>query len=116
MLRIVSAALFALLVWGCAPDTRSPIPDSTMVNVMVELHLLNARMDLSGRPIEHARDSILHGYGIDSASYEGALHYYAEHPVEYGAIYGQVVDALASEPTTLPDSASSDPVPQRPSP
>ncbi|MEX2402089.1 MAG: DUF4296 domain-containing protein [Rhodothermales bacterium] len=85
--------------------------DTTMVDVLVELHLLNAREETQGRPLLRARDSLFSRYGIDSTAYAEAVTYYADRPGEYGDVYGRVVDELASSPVpiTYPDSASPPP-------
>lgn len=95
-----------LAVAGCTGGGSKPIADSTMVDILVELHLLNARMQVTERPFVGARDSIFQGYGIDSTTYANALSYYVDHPAEYASIYGRVVDELTAEraPVNLPDS------------
>lgn len=89
-----------------------------MVDVLVELHMLNAREETRGQPLLGARDSIFARYGIDSTGYAEAVTYYADRPGAFGEIYGRVVDELASSPApvTNPDSASPPPGLTPPSP
>lgn len=99
----------ALVLWltaGCAPEGSKPVADSTMVEVLIELHLLNARLEIEDRPLLGARDSILQRYGLDSAAFAAAMRYYADRPQEYADLYGRVVDEMAAEraPMYPPDS------------
>jgi hypothetical protein len=82
-----------------------------MVDVLIEMHLLNARLRVTNQPLEGARDSILARYDIDSTTYARALTYYAAHTDEYSDVYRQVVDALADErgPVVAPDSIPEQP-------
>lgn len=82
---------------GCGSESSRPIADSTMVDVLVEMHILNARIHTTDRPLVGARDSVFHRYGIDSTSFIQMMIYYAEHPDDYADVYGRVVDRLAVE-------------------
>lgn len=88
-----------------------------MVDVLVEMHLLNARGRIMNRPLEGARDSIFTRYGIDSTAYADAIGYYARHTEEYADVYGRVIDELSAEqtPITGPDSVLAQPAPMPPS-
>lgn len=111
-------ALVLVLAAGCAPDGSKPVADSTMVEVLIELHLLNARLEIEDRPLVGSRDSILQRYGLDSASYAAAMRYYADRPQEYAELYGRVVDEMAAEraPAFPPDSIRYRQAPRPPSP
>lgn len=82
---------------GCAGSSNDyPVPDSTMVRVLAELHLAVARAEITGEIPPNIRDSILVAYGIDSASYAQTIVYYADHPEKYEAVYTRVLDQLNS--------------------
>lgn len=82
---------------GCAGSADdSPVPDSTMVRVLLELHLAVARAEVTGEIPPNIRDSILVAYGIDSTSYAKSILYYADHPDKYEAVYTRVLDRLNS--------------------
>ncbi len=98
--------LIAVSIGGCGSDRSKPVADSTMIDVLIEMHVLNARIHVTDRPMEGARDSIFHRYGIDSSAFVRAMDYYARHPDQYAEVYGRVVDELAAEraPINGPDS------------
>lgn len=107
-------ALICLIVpaiAGCGSDRSKPVADSTMVDVLVEMHILNARIQITDRPVVGALDSIYYRYGIDSTAFTRAMAYYAEYPDEYAEVYSRVVDELASEraPISGPDSILAQP-------
>lgn len=84
---------------GCIGEGRSraPIPDSTMVEVLVELHLLEARMEVA--PPDSAltgpgRDEIFRSHGVDSTRFARTVDYYAERLEAYGRLYDRVTDRL----------------------
>lgn len=81
-----------------------PVADSTMVNVLVELHLANARTELQSDLVPALRDSILADNGLDTLRFRTALDYYVEHPEDYLKIYSSVLDQLSAEQSTLGDS------------
>src|SRR5690606_7956146 len=81
---------------GSARD-RAPIPDSTMTELLIELHLANGRIEVTDQPLPFPRDSILQAYGVDSSTYVDALAYYVQHPERYSRIYGDVIDRLSVE-------------------
>ena len=70
-----------------------PVPDSTMVDVLVELHLGQARAELYELPAG-VEDSMLATYGVSRAELRATFDYYAEHPEVYDEVYSQVVDRL----------------------
>lgn len=77
-----------------SPD-EPPLPDSTMVEVLTELQLAEARARTYG-DVDFAvlRDSVLLHYGVSDARFESALHYYSERPSAYLPIHTAVEDSL----------------------
>lgn len=68
-----------------------------MVEVLTELHLTQARMEVQGNLLPATRDSIFNRYGIDEGDFEAAMAYYAEHPDVYLEVHGQLLDRLDME-------------------
>ena len=100
--RIGALAALMVMLAGCGGKERAPIADSTMVDLLLEFHLANARSEIIGSYPAHLRDSIFARYGVDSTSYREASKYYAEHPEEYGQVYSRVLDRLNLERLSLP--------------
>lgn len=97
----VGGVLLSMLLSGsllaCSsfnPD-EPPLPDSTMVEVLTELHLAKARASTYGDTLFTAqRDSILRHYGVSDVRFDEALRYYSERPSEYLPIHRTVEDSL----------------------
>lgn len=77
-----------------SPDER-PLPDSTLVDVLMEFHLAQVRTHHFGDTTFVAlRDSILSHYDIPEAQLEEALRYYSRHPSAYASLHDAVRDSL----------------------
>ncbi len=74
-----------------------PVADSTMVEVLIELHLAAARLDLRKDLPPAEREAILARHGLDTLRYGQVMAYYAEHPQAYVDLYSQVLDRLSAE-------------------
>ncbi|WP_054684128.1 DUF4296 domain-containing protein [Rhodothermus marinus] len=87
-----------LLLAGCG-GTRSETTaiDSTLVNVLVELHLLSARQAVVGDVTPTFRDSVLARYGLDSATVARRLQRYARDPEAFRQLYQQIQERLMLE-------------------
>lgn len=95
--RLLLAGLLVGSLLGCSSfSAEEPaLPDSTLVDVLTELHLAQVRVDLyKDTSFTALRDSILAHHGVSEARLERALHYYSERPDEYVPIYGAVQDSL----------------------
>jgi len=88
-----------MLCAACSAITSEapPVSDSTMVEILIELHLAHARAPLNLDPVPALRDSILSKYHLDEQRYREIMDYYAEHPDAYGAIYTTVLDRISAE-------------------
>lgn len=96
---IVLLAVLLVATAGCAGDGRSraPIPDSTLVDVLVDLHLLEARMEVAppdSAPTAPSREEIFRRHGIDSARFARTVDRYAERLDAYSRLYDRVTDRL----------------------
>lgn len=91
--------LVVLLFAACSnPIAESPpVSDSTMVEVLVDLHLAQQRYVLDRDVPPSLRDSILVYHGVDTALYAEAIAFYAAHPERYAEIYGDITDRLRAE-------------------
>lgn len=84
---------------GCgAADERPPVSDSVLVDVFADLHLAGAWMRLQPGETPGLRDSVLARHGLDSASFARSVAWLRDHPEEFVAIYGTVLDRLSSVP------------------
>lgn len=102
-------ALLLAIGTGCAePPEQGPLPDSTMVSVLMELHLAVARAESTNEIPPNIRDSILIAYGVDSTQYAGAITYYAANPKKYAEIYSRVLDRLNTDRLPLGEPIDDD--------
>lgn len=85
---------------ACSSLTSAPPPvaDSTMVQVLAELHLLRARLRTPGLPpTDTSRSTVLSKYQLSTEQFDEALAYYTEHPEAFEVVYDQVLDQLSQE-------------------
>ncbi len=94
---VVAGLLLTLPACSAITSEAPPISDSTMVEVLIELHLTDARAELRYEAIPTVRDSILFKHGLDQQRFLDILDYYAEHPEEYAALYTTVLDRISDE-------------------
>lgn len=94
---IVSASMMS----GCADKVTgtspTPVPDSVMIELLIEMHLVEARIEMHNEPMLEARDSIFMQYGITPAIFGEAMDYYTENPDAYLKIYTEALDKLSDE-------------------
>jgi hypothetical protein len=88
--------------WGltaCTEEsgTAPPIPDSTLVHVLTDLHLAGARDELFVDVPAGRRDSIFVHWAINEADFSKTLVYYADHPEAYLKVYDQVLDLISAQ-------------------
>jgi len=100
VLPLILAVVVLSTTGACAllEDEQPPLDEDTLVVVIADLHLLEVRADLEGETLPPgARDSLFAYHGISAQTYEEAVHYYAEHPRAYNALYRRVVDRLRED-------------------
>jgi len=86
-------------------EEQPPLDEDTLVVVIADLHLLEARADLEDETLPPAaRDSLFAYHGISVQEYEAAVSYYAERPRAYNALYRRVVDRLREDEMGLFES------------
>ncbi len=87
----------AALLTRCSGVDRSPREHNAAVDVLIELHLADARQGLDYAPLPHARDSVLARYGLDATAFARLLDYYVDNPLAYAEVYEKVMDRLVEE-------------------
>lgn len=114
--HVLTLSLVLLAACGSPFAETPPVADSTLVNVLAELHLAEAHEQMRrqgqlapGAPTPGLarapdsttagvppalRDSILAYYGTTPAELQAALDYYARHPEQYTDLYDRVLDRL----------------------
>lgn len=118
--------IFAMIVAvaACNQPTELPkglLPEEQMVQVLVELHLAEARVELIQIPQDSIRPLLKQRYSeiftqleIDTAKFNSTFEYYEKHPKKMDLLYEKVVDNLvereATYRTNTPDSTET-PVP-----
>lgn len=97
--------LTALVIVCACSDPEAPedlIGQDLMVKVMIEVHLLEARInkvpidpvDSTQAVYEHFEKQLFDDLGISQDQYERSFNYYVDHPNEFEKIYNAVVDTL----------------------
>jgi hypothetical protein len=77
-----------------------------MVNVLTDLHLLDARIQMGHALPPGMPDSVLGWHGITRAEYDEAVRYYAERPERYSDLYDQVLVRLSGAPPEQDESST----------
>ena len=79
-----------------------------MVNVLVDMHIADAHINLGSTPQDSARllltgeyDSILKKHGINQKSFNESHHWYVNNTNELDAIYEKVVNRLEAKKDSL---------------
>ncbi|MXW64005.1 MAG: DUF4296 domain-containing protein [Bacteroidetes bacterium SB0662_bin_6] len=95
--RRLAASILCLAVsalTACSGNAPPPVPGTTMVAVLAEMHLLQAREELTEINTREVQDSLLAAHGLDSTAWANAIAWYTSHPETFVGIYGRVVDTL----------------------
>lgn len=92
VLWLIAALLAACSVFS--PDEPS-VDDETLVQVLTELHLVEARATREDTSVDPAlRDSVFTHYGVTEEQVDAAIEYYSDRPSAYESIYEAVTDSL----------------------
>ncbi|WP_166648041.1 DUF4296 domain-containing protein [Hymenobacter sp. UV11] len=114
-------ALGLLLATGCARPEQVPtppnlLPKEKMTSLLVQIHLLEARVETSRLPPDSARALFLsqqrdlmlrNGVSPTDSVFERSYRYYASHAKDLDGIYAGVIDSLSQrekkmDPTRMP--------------
>jgi hypothetical protein len=97
--------LAMLLFVSCRDEQKIPegiLTEEKMVNILVRLHLSEARVSIKNLPVDTSRkyflyleNKVLKSYGTDTAAFNKSYHYYITHEKKFDAIYTSVVDSLS---------------------
>jgi hypothetical protein len=99
-LALAVAGLALILSSGCSGDSaEGPVADSTMVPLLIDLHLFRARSTFRERrelsdSIFVARDSIFARRGVSREQMQEMMNVYARNPERYTDLYTTVIDSL----------------------
>ena len=80
---------------GCS-GAGPPMDEDTLVAVIVDLHLLEARRELVADTNPALRDSLLAANGVTHEELQDAILYFTDRPDEYVSIYNRVIDSLTA--------------------
>jgi hypothetical protein len=99
VLSVLSVLLLTLLTAGCDAEVPGEpgVSDSLMVEVLIGVHLADARAAQTGEPRDSLRAAALDALGTDTAAFGRALDYYAHHPDRYQPLYERALDRLLDE-------------------
>lgn len=78
-------------------EIQPPVADSVMIQVLIELHLAEARVDLFKEDQTQHRDSILTKYNISEGEFEENMTYYRDNPTTFHKLYSEALDKLSDE-------------------
>ena len=104
MRSLALVAALGLLGVGCGTEAPGApeFTDSLMVDVLVEIHLADARASHTGEPRDSLRAAALAAFDTDTAAFHDALDYYARHPEAYQPLYERALDRLLNEQRGMP--------------
>ncbi|MEP0986895.1 DUF4296 domain-containing protein [Ekhidna sp.] len=97
--------LTALVIVFACSDSEVPqdlISQNKMVKVMIEIHLLEAKInntpidpsDSTQAVYDHYEELLFKDLGINQDQYERSFNYYVDNPNQFEKIYTAVVDTL----------------------
>jgi hypothetical protein len=97
--RLALFIFLALLAAGCGSDVpaKPGLSDSLMVEVLIGVHLADARAEQTGAPRDSLRAAALAEFGTDTTAFNRALDYFAHHPEAYQPLYERALDRLLDE-------------------
>lgn len=89
----------ALCFAGCGSQGGVPpdLSDSLVVEVLIDVHLADARASATGEPADSLRAEALAPHGLDTLRFRQMLDYYAARPEEYLPLYDDALDRLLRE-------------------
>ncbi len=102
-MSVVSRSL-TLIVLGCmsscspAPKELGTLPiDSLMIEIMVDIHLINARAELGYGDSELPLDTIIARHGLSRKDYDHRISFYTDHPDTYLAVLNKVTERIGQD-------------------
>jgi len=98
--NVILPALCMLMVCGSCSGNEAPsdiVVDSLHAEILIDLHLADARAEVTGEPCDSLRSVALAIHQLDSLALKTILDRYAQHPEEAVALYEQAGEQLATE-------------------
>jgi len=96
----LSGLCVLILCAGCS-GREAPVDDvvvdSLHAEVLIDLHLADARAEVTGEPRDSLRGVALAIHQLDSLALKAILDQYAQHPEEAVALYEQAGEQLTTE-------------------
>jgi len=93
--------LCVLMVCGSCSGSEAPsddvVVDSLHAEILIDLHLADARAEVTGEPSDSLRSVALAIHQLDSLALKTILDRYAQHPEEAVALYKQAGEQLTTE-------------------
>ncbi len=94
------AATLALCTTACSPvpeELGTTLADSLMIEIMVDIHLINARAELGYGVDELSLDTIITRHGLSRKEYDDQITFYTEHPDTYLAVLNKVMERIGQD-------------------
>lgn len=92
--------MLALCIPACSPtpeELGTTRVDSLMIEVMVDIHLINARAELGYGADELSLDTIITRHGLSRKEYDDQITFYTEHPDTYLAVLNKVMERIGQD-------------------
>ena len=98
--RFLLASCMLMACVGCSGEETSledVVVDSLHAEVLIDLHLADARAEVTGEPRDSLRQLALAARELDSLALEEIFDRYAQNPEEAVAIYEHATEHLVNE-------------------
>ena len=98
--RVLSLAVAMTAFCGCSSGDTSPnevLVDSLHADALIDLHLADARAEITGETAESLRIEALAAHDLDSLGLSALLEQYASQPETAVALYEHAAQQLSTE-------------------
>ena len=106
-MRRFGLSLLGALALLAACDAAPPVPEDQLIEALAEAHLAEVRAARFGLDADSLRHEALAAHGLDTAAFNAATAYYADHPEAYVDLYQQAIDRMSAERAELRRAADS---------
>ena len=109
LLRLCILSIVALSLAGCSSRPEGVIEQSTMVDLMADMHKAEAVIDMNSSAFSNdslkkaMRQSVMMKHGVTQAQFDTTLVWYGHHAKEYDEMYEDVLAKLNEEAQELSD-------------
>ena len=98
---VILPALCVLMLCGGCSGEEAPsddvVVDSLHADLLIDLHLADARAEVTGESAESLRSEALAAHGLDSLELSALLEQYSEHPETAVALFERAAEQLSTE-------------------